>query len=119
MRSTETPPDTTLAFFRAAKTKVAFPEGARSPDGRLMDFKGGSFSMAMKANVDIVSISIANAHAVMPGLGFLPVQEGRDKLRVFVHDAISVEGKDEGQIAREVREALLSELPEDQHPLEQ
>jgi len=119
MRSTETPPDTTLAFFRAAKTKVAFPEGARSPDGRLMDFKGGSFSMAMKANVDIVPISIANAHAVMPGLGFLPVQEGRDKLRVFVHDAISVEGKDEGQIAREVREALLSELPEDQHPLEQ
>ena len=98
---------------------MAFPEGARSPDGRLMDFKGGSFSMAMKANVDIVPISIANAHAVMPGLGFLPVQEGRDKLRVFVHDAISVEGKDEGQIAREVREALLSELPEDQHPLEQ
>lgn len=106
-----------ISYLKNGIPVMAFPEGARSPDGRLMDFKGGSFSMAMKANVDIVPISIANTHAVMPGIGFLPVQEGRDKLRVFVHDAISVEGKDEVQIAREVREALLSALPEDQHPL--
>ncbi|EJK66720.1 hypothetical protein THAOC_12329, partial [Thalassiosira oceanica] len=95
-----------ISYLKSGIPVMAFPEGARSPDGRLMDFKGGSFSMAMKANVDIVPISIANTHAVMPGIGFLPVQEGKDKLRVFVHDAISVEGKDEVQIAREVREAV-------------
>ena len=34
-----------------------------------------------------------------------------------MHEAISVEGKSEEEISKEVREALLSELPLDQHPL--
>jgi 1-acyl-sn-glycerol-3-phosphate acyltransferase len=98
---------------------MAFPEGARSPDGRLMEFKGGIFSMAVKAKVPIVPLSIANTHAVMPSLGFLPVQSGRSgELRVYVHDPIDVEGKSEEEIAKEVREALLRELPADQHPLD-
>ena len=97
---------------------MAFPEGARSPDGRLMEFKGGIFSMAVKAKVPIVPLSIANTHAVMPSLGFLPVQSGRSGgLSVYVHDPIDVDGKSEEEIAREVREALLRELPADQHPL--
>ena len=96
---------------------MAFPEGARSPDGRLMPFKGGIFSMAVKAKVPIVPLSISNTHAVMPSEGFLPVQSGQGKLRVYVHDPISVEGKSEEEISNEVREALLSRLPPDQHPL--
>mmetsp|Transcript_17961 Transcript_17961/g.26758 ORF Transcript_17961/g.26758 Transcript_17961/m.26758 type:complete len:381 (+) Transcript_17961:169-1311(+) len=98
---------------------MAFPEGARSPDGRLMEFKGGIFSMAVKAKVPIVPLSIANTHAVMPNMGFLPVQSGqKGELRVYVHDPIDVEGKSEEEISREVREALLRELPADQHPLD-
>ena len=84
-----------------------------------MSFKPGIFSMAVKSKVPIVPLSLANTHAVMPSSGFLPVQSGGGgKLRVFVHDPISVEGKSEEEISREVREALLSELPLDQHPLE-
>ncbi|KAL3802430.1 hypothetical protein ACHAW5_001151 [Stephanodiscus triporus] len=96
---------------------MAFPEGARSPDGRLMEFKGGMFSLAIKTGVPIVPLSLSNTHAVFPGVGFLPVQDGRGKLRVYVHDPIDVTGKDEGEIAAEVRRALLSELPWDQQPL--
>eukprot|EP00571_Detonula_confervacea_P012297 CAMPEP_0172301598 /NCGR_PEP_ID=MMETSP1058-20130122/3446_1 /TAXON_ID=83371 /ORGANISM="Detonula confervacea, Strain CCMP 353" /LENGTH=368 /DNA_ID=CAMNT_0013011769 /DNA_START=182 /DNA_END=1288 /DNA_ORIENTATION=- len=106
-----------ITYLKNGVPIMAFPEGARSPDGRLMDFKGGIFSMAVKANVPIVPLSLANTHAVMPTAGFLPVQSGEGKLRVFVHDPISVEGKSEEEISREVREALLSELPLDQHPL--
>ena len=122
---------------------MAFPEGARSPDGRLMAFKPGEFhavlkiqitllpshlsttssaglfSMAVKAKVPIVPLSIANAYAVMPSEGAVPVQSGKGKLRVYVHEPIDVEGKSEDQIAIEVREALLTELPKDQHPLEE
>ena len=111
-------------FFPQSHTSIysntcqAFPEGQRSPDGRLMPFKGGIFSMATKANVPIVPLSLSNTHAVMPSVGFLPVQSGKGKLRVYVHDPISVEGKSEEEISKEVREALLSELPLDQHPLE-
>ena len=107
-----------INYLKTGISIMAFPEGKRSPDGRLMEFKGGIFSMAVKAKVPIVPLSIANAHAVMPGVGLLPVQSGKGKLRVFVHDAISVEGKSEELIAAEVREMLLSELPCDQHPLE-
>lgn len=74
--------------------------------------------MAVKAKVPIVPLSIANAYAVMPAEGFVPIQTGKGKLRVYVHDPIVVEGKTEELISNEVRKALLSELPKDQHPLE-
>lgn len=107
-----------INYLKGGVPIMAFPEGARSPTGRLMSFKPGIFSMAVKANVPIVPLSLANTYAVMPSAGFLPVQSGKGKLRVYVHDPISVEGKSEEEIAAEVKEALLSELPWDQHPLE-
>ncbi|KAL7435617.1 hypothetical protein ACHAXH_002712 [Discostella pseudostelligera] len=107
-----------ITYLKNGTPIMAFPEGARSPDGRLMPFKGGIFSMAVKAKVPIVPLSLSNTHAVFPSVGFLPVQSGRDKLRVYVHDPIDVEGKSEEEIAFEVRRALLRELPLDQHPLE-
>jgi 1-acyl-sn-glycerol-3-phosphate acyltransferase len=82
-----------------------------------MDFKGGMFSLAIKSGVPIVPLSLSNTHAVYPSVGFLPVQDGKDKLRVYVHDPIDVNGKSESEISAEVRAALLSELPLDQHPL--
>ena len=74
--------------------------------------------MATKAKVPIVPLSIANAYAVMPAEGFVPIQTGKGKLRVYVHEPIEVDGKSEEQISEEVKKALLSELPIDQHPLE-
>lgn len=97
---------------------MAFPEGKRSMDGRLMDFKGGVFSMAVREKVPIVPISIANTHAVMPSNALFPVQNGAGKLAVHIHEAIDTEGLSEGEIADAVRAALLSKLPKDQHPLE-
>ena len=108
-----------INYLKNGMPIMAFPEGARSPDGRLMEFKGGIFSMAVKAKVPIVPLSIANTHAVMPDMGFLPVQSGQQgELRVYVHDPIDVEGKSEEEISAEVRKALLSELPADQQPLD-
>jgi 1-acyl-sn-glycerol-3-phosphate acyltransferase len=95
---------------------MAFPEGQRSPDGRLMDFKGGIFAMATKAKVPIVPISLSHTHAVMPANSFFPVQPGNGKLRVHIHKPIDPAGKTEDELVALVREALLSEMPEDQHP---
>ena len=96
---------------------MAFPEGKRSQDGRLMEFKGGLFSMAVKTGVPIVPLSISNTHAVMPSYSFFPVQSGAGKLHVHVHDAIDTAGKTEEELSDMVREAFLSQLPADQHPL--
>jgi 1-acyl-sn-glycerol-3-phosphate acyltransferase len=82
-----------------------------------MKFKGGLFAMAIKAKVPIVPVSISHAHAIMPSNALFPVQAGRGKLHVHVHDAIDVEGQTEAQLSEAVREAFLSQLPYDQQPL--
>lgn len=96
---------------------MAFPEGKRSKDGRLTDFKGGLFSMATKAGVPIVPITICHAHAVMPSVSLFPVQPGQGKLHLHVHPAIDSEGRTEAELQDLVRAAFLSQLPDDQLPL--
>lgn len=96
---------------------MAFPEGKRSKDGRLDEFKGGIFSMAVKAKVPIVPISISNTHAIMPSNALFPFQSGSGKLHVHIHEPIDVEGRSEEELVELVREALLSRMPLEQHPL--
>lgn len=96
---------------------MAFPEGQRSDDGRLSDFKGGIFSMAVKAKVPIVPISISNAHAVMPKYSLMPIQNGANKLSVHVHPAIDTDGLTDSELSAKVFNAIASKLPEEQRPL--
>lgn len=95
---------------------MAFPEGRRSDDGRLMDFKGGLFAIAVKTKVPIVPITLSHTHAVMPSTSLFPVQPGAGKLHVHVHPAIEVEGKTDAELEKLVRASLLETLPKYQHP---
>lgn len=97
---------------------MAFPEGQRSKDGHLMEFKGGLFAMAAKTNVPIVPITLSHTHSVMPSNALFPVQPGAGKLHVHVHDAIDTTGKTEEELVALVRESFLKTLPLEQHPLE-
>ena len=107
-----------IGWLKQGVPLMAFPEGKRSPDGRLQDFKGGVFSMAVKCQVPIVPLSLSNTHAVMPGQSLFPVQAGQGKLHVHIHEAIDPVGKSEEELAALVKKALLSTLPLCQHPLE-
>lgn len=95
---------------------MAFPEGKRSRDGRLMKFKGGLFAMAKKTGVPIVPITLSHTHAVMPSYSLLPIQSGNGKLHIHVHPAINVDGKTDDEINDLVQTAFLSSLPKYQHP---
>lgn len=44
---------------------IVFPEGTRSPDGRLQEFKKGGALVAVKAQVPIVPVAIKGSFAVM------------------------------------------------------
>ena len=105
-----------IGWLRRGVPIMAFPEGKRSPDGRLMEFKGGVFSMASKAQVPIVPITISHTHAIMPCNSYFPVQPGKGKLKVHVHGAISSTGKSEQELSDSVKEVFLSSLPFGQHP---
>lgn len=108
-----------ITWLKKGVPIMAFPEGKRSDDGRLMEFKGGVFAMATKTNSPIVPISISNTHAIMPSNAAFPVQNGAGKLHVHVHAPISTEGKSDEELTESVRQAFLSTLPMDQHPIQE
>jgi 1-acyl-sn-glycerol-3-phosphate acyltransferase len=75
--------------LRRGKSYVVYPEGTRSPDGRLLPFKKGAFIMAIDAGVPIVPVTIAGGTAVMPKgkMTVLPAT-----IRITIHEPIPVEG---------------------------
>jgi 1-acyl-sn-glycerol-3-phosphate acyltransferase len=93
--------------MKAGQSFLIYPEGTRSPDGRLQEFKKGAVVMAIKAGVPIVPMICSGAHRVMekrslvihPGeivVEFLPpvdsskyALEERDALNDLVHDVMA------------------------------
>lgn len=61
---------------------MVFPEGTRSPDGRLQPFKRGGFMLALQAKVEIVPIAIDGSAAIMSKESFF-VRGGEIRMRIF------------------------------------
>lgn len=45
---------------------ILFPEGTRSPDGRLRPFKTGAVMLAVKAGVEVVPVGFNGTHQALP-----------------------------------------------------
>jgi 1-acyl-sn-glycerol-3-phosphate acyltransferase len=60
------------------KSFVAFPEGTRSRNGRLGEFKKGVFIMAIKAQVPVIPITILDSDKILPP-GRYDIRPGRAK----------------------------------------
>jgi 1-acyl-sn-glycerol-3-phosphate acyltransferase len=52
--------------IREGASVLVFPEGTRSPDGKIHPFKKGGFTLAIKAGVPIIPISIRGSRDVLP-----------------------------------------------------
>jgi 1-acyl-sn-glycerol-3-phosphate acyltransferase len=94
--------------LKSGQSFLIYPEGTRSPDGRLQEFKKGTVVMAIKAGVPLVPVACSNAHRIMkkrsmkiyPGeilVEFLaPIDstqytlEQRDALNDRLHDELAV-----------------------------
>lgn len=50
----------------AGASVIIFPEGTRSPDGNLQEFKSGGMVLAIKSGVPIVPVAISGTHKIMP-----------------------------------------------------
>ena len=50
---------------------VLFPEGTRSPDGSLGEFRDGAFRLAIEAGVDVVPLAIVGAAGGLPKHSFV------------------------------------------------
>lgn len=51
---------------------VVFPEGSRTPDGRMHTFRRGAYQLAMEFNLPVVPVTIDGAYHVMPRSAILP-----------------------------------------------
>ncbi len=76
-----------VRILRAGEGLVVFPEGGRSPDGRLGPFRHGAFWIAVMADAPVVPVSIAGADRVWPVGRRLP-RPGR--VRVTYHPPVTV-----------------------------
>ncbi len=61
---------------------LIFPEGTRSPDGRLRAFKHGAFTLARETASPILPIVVEGTARALPKRGF--VLQGRHRIRVRV-----------------------------------
>lgn len=103
--------------IRQGQSFLIYPEGTRSPDGRLQEFKKGTAVMAIKSGAPLVPVACSNAHRVMEKRK-LNIKPGR--ILVEFLDPIdptkySLEER-EGLI-REVHDRIAAALPPDQRPL--
>jgi 1-acyl-sn-glycerol-3-phosphate acyltransferase len=55
-----------LRLLRQGEPLVIFPEGGRSPDGRLQPFRAGAFRLALAAGAPVVPVTIAGAFEAWP-----------------------------------------------------
>jgi 1-acyl-sn-glycerol-3-phosphate acyltransferase len=105
-----------VASLRAGKSFLAFPEGTRSPDGRLQNFKKGLFVMAIRARALIVPVSVSGARKIMPK-GHFAIHPGR--VRITIHDPIPAGNytlESRRELIDATRQAIVGGLNPDEWP---
>lgn len=103
--------------LRQGQSFLIYPEGTRSPDGRLQELKKGTAVMAIKAGVPVVPVACSGAHHIMEKRK-LAVKPG--DIQVEFLDPIdptkySLDEKE--ALVREIHDRLAAALPPDQRPL--
>ncbi|MCX7973943.1 MAG: 1-acyl-sn-glycerol-3-phosphate acyltransferase [Candidatus Aminicenantes bacterium] len=96
---------------------LIFPEGTRSRDGRLQDFRRGGFFLALETAAPIVPITLIGTFELMPR-GQFHVKPG--KVKVVFHSPVPVTGYNKDsidQLIKEVRNQIALALPEPYRPL--
>jgi 1-acyl-sn-glycerol-3-phosphate acyltransferase len=82
--------------IREGKSLAVFPEGTRTRDGKLQDFKPGTFKIAVRAGVPIVPVTIRGTFEMLPKTTLAP-RPGR--VDVVIHEPIETAQYDERQLA--------------------
>ena len=102
---------------RDGKSLAVFPEGTRTRDGRLQEFKPGPFKIALRAGVPIVPVTIRGTFTLLPSTTLAP-RPGR--VEVILGEPIETRDYDEKHLPEliertkdVIRRTLASESPTD------
>jgi 1-acyl-sn-glycerol-3-phosphate acyltransferase len=106
-----------IQYIRGGTSFLVYPEGTRSPDGRLRAFKSGTFVMAIEAGVPVVPVSLIGTAQIMPK-GELALHPGDVIVRFGpAVDSADYEFERRDLLRERVRDLVAAGLPEDQRPL--
>jgi len=97
-----------VRLLRAGEALMMFPEGGRTPDGRLQPFKLGAFRLAVAHDTPVLPVTIAGAWGAWPPGRMLP-RRGRITLtyHALEHPKRGVDPRD---AARELRERVVTAI---------
>ncbi|MEW6077100.1 MAG: lysophospholipid acyltransferase family protein [Thermodesulfobacteriota bacterium] len=96
--------------IRNGASVVFFPEGTRSPDGKLLPFKKGGFAIAFAAGVPILPVTVRGSRTVLPK-GTARIRPGT--IELVVHNPVPLDGyspENRDDLMQRVKSAIDSGL---------
>jgi 1-acyl-sn-glycerol-3-phosphate acyltransferase len=96
--------------IRQGTSVFIFPEGTRSADGVIRDFKKGVFVLAVKSQQPIIPVSISGSYRILPKNSWM-IHPG--EIRFSIGNPIQTEGigsSGRDRLMEQVREAIRSNL---------
>jgi 1-acyl-sn-glycerol-3-phosphate acyltransferase len=109
--------DKATQALRNGQSFLIYPEGTRSPDGRLQQFKKGTAVMAINSGVPVVPVACSNAHRIMekrklnihPGTVLVEFLDPIDPTKYSLDQREA--------LVQEIHDRLAAGLPPDQRPI--
>jgi 1-acyl-sn-glycerol-3-phosphate acyltransferase len=98
--------------LRDGNPMAIFPEGTRSRDGKMGDFKPGSLKLATRAEAVVVPVTLSGTAGLYEKTGFF----SSGSVIMTIHPPIPTEGlsREEGKaLSQRVRAVIASALPEE------
>lgn len=95
--------ESAMKILQGGMSLVVFPEGTRTPDGKIRPFKRGAFMLATEFGLPIVPLTIDGSFAVMKKSSFA-INPG--KITLTIHKPIP---QPQGERTKEAMEAMMEE----------
>jgi 1-acyl-sn-glycerol-3-phosphate acyltransferase len=100
---------------------AVFPEGTRSRDGRMRDFKDGAAYLALRSGAPVLPVGISGSQGMFPGRSRVP---HRTRVTIRIGEPISLSDGTSGRVDRDLlatatarlRAAVAELLPPEQRP---
>jgi 1-acyl-sn-glycerol-3-phosphate acyltransferase len=89
--------------IKSGLSVIILPEGTRSRDGRLLEFKKGGFIMALSTRTPILPVTINGSRFCLPRGGLFSLRPG--KIQLIIHDLVEV-----AELTIEDRDSLLEQI---------
>ncbi|MBX3043544.1 MAG: 1-acyl-sn-glycerol-3-phosphate acyltransferase [Candidatus Kapabacteria bacterium] len=102
--------ETAVESVRCGDSVVIFPEGTRSKDGKLGEFKRGAFLLASRSGKKIVPVTVNGSAKVLPNKKLLIIS---GDISINISDPITYNGSnkaDEMELMKQVHDIINSKL---------